>query len=171
MSLPLIIEDIENRFKISGGTLTGNVEINKSSYPTIMIKDLGQGRRGEFIYNINEEVIISNYKDENNRSLLFLRNENNVNNSLQLSRVVDGQWSNYNIYGEHNKPTASDVGALSLSGGTLTGQILKLYNGKGAISASNTLDMTIYNIANDNNNRRILSIYDTTSKVNLIDSL
>ena len=90
MSLPLIIEDIEKRFKISGGTLTGNVEINKSSYPMIMIKDLGQGRRGEFIYNINEEVIISNYKDENNRSLLFLRNENNVNNSLQLSRVVNG---------------------------------------------------------------------------------
>lgn len=41
MSLPVIIKDIENRFKISGGTLTGNVEINKSNYPMIMIKDLG----------------------------------------------------------------------------------------------------------------------------------
>lgn len=123
MSLPLIIKDIEDRFKISGGTLTGNIEINQSSYPMIMIKDLGQGRRGEFIYNINEEVIISNYKDENNRSLLFLRNENNVNNSLQLSRVVDGQWSSYNLYGEHNKPTAADVGALPLSGGVVTGDV------------------------------------------------
>lgn len=123
MSLPIIVKDIEDRFKISGGTLTGNIEINQSSYPMIMIKDLGQGRRGEFIYNINEEVIISNYKDENNRSLLFLRNENNVNNSLQLSRVVDGQWSNYNIYGEHNKPAAADIGALPLTGGTLTGTV------------------------------------------------
>lgn len=68
-------------------------------------------------------MIISNYKDENNRSLLFLRNENNINNSLQLSRVIDGQWSNYNLYGEHNKPTAADVGALSLTGGTVTGNV------------------------------------------------
>ena len=155
MSLPLIIKDIEDRFKISGGTLTGNVEINKSSYPMIMIKDLEQGRRGEFIYNINEEVIISNYKDENNRSLLFLRNENNVNNSLQLSRVVDGQWSNYNIYGEHNKPTASDVGAPTTTGSgasgtwpiSITGSAAKLSSARnialdGAVTGGATFDGT-----------------------------
>lgn len=41
MGSPKVIRDIKDRFKISGGTLTGNIEINKSSYPMVMIKDLG----------------------------------------------------------------------------------------------------------------------------------
>lgn len=269
MSLPRTLKGIKERVKIVGDTMTGNLEISKTNSPIVKITDSSQGRRGEFMYNINEEVLISNYKDENSRTLLFLRNEDNTANLLQVSKVKDGQWSSYNLYGEHNKPsakdvgalpingekyrvdlntvleqgsymfyyeegdqttyhtptnyiswinllvigmgtritqiatlpyahqrlvyvrykhdsswsewdrvytvnhkpTAMDIGALSLNGGTLTGSKISLLNGKGYISASNTLDIAILDTENDTNNRRILSIYDTNTKVNLKDSL
>lgn len=107
------MDQADNKFlPLSGGELNDNLRVNRTYLPMLSVNDTTQGRRGEFTYNVNEEVLISNYKNNDNRSLLFLRNENNVNNLLQVSRVVDGQWSSYNVYGEHNKPTASDVGAM-----------------------------------------------------------
>lgn len=116
MSLPRTLKGIKERVKIVGDTMTGNLEISKTNSPIVKITDSSQGRRGEFMYNINEEVLISNYKDENSRTLLFLRNEDNTTNLLQVSKVKDGQWSSYNLYGEHNKPSAKDVGALPVNG-------------------------------------------------------
>lgn len=90
MSLPRTLKGIKERVKIIGDTMTGNLEISKTNSPIVKITDSSQGRRGEFMYNINEEVLISNYKDENSRTLLFLRNEDNTTNLLQVSKVKDG---------------------------------------------------------------------------------
>lgn len=46
-----------------------------------------------------------------------------LSKAAQLHVTKDGVQYEYNLYGEHNKPTASDVGAVANSGGTITGAI------------------------------------------------
>jgi hypothetical protein len=54
----------------------------------------------------------------------------------------------YDIYHTGNKPTASDVGALSLSGGTLTGQISLPITGRGSFASQNTVGAPVYQSIN-----------------------
>ena len=50
--------------------------------------------------------------------------KSNVKDALVLTDMADdGSVTEYRIYGEHNKPTAADVGALPIAGGTLTGNL------------------------------------------------
>lgn len=80
-----------------GGTMSGNLTIERSAYAGVVVKDTTQGRSGSFQYNENEELLFTNTKDSNYRTLMFLRNESNIDGLLRLSRVVDGQWTNYNV--------------------------------------------------------------------------
>lgn len=161
MSQPIIINEIENRLKLSGGTLTGSLFINNG-----------------YAYaagNADESIFLSrrNPNDEKYSRYISISSKEStaIDGSITFVERNNDVWKTYKLYGEHNKPSAADVGALSLNGGTLTGSKISLLNGKGYISASNTLDIAIFDTANDNNNRRILSIYDTPSKANLKDSL
>ena len=81
----------------AGDTMTGSLVVERTAQPSIAMKDTTQGRYAGFAYNANEETIISNTKDLQNRVLLFLRSENNIDNLMTLSRVVGGQWTDYNV--------------------------------------------------------------------------
>ena len=94
----------------AGDTMTDNLTVQKASGPAVKVKDTTQGRFGEMQYNVNEELLFSNIKDNNNRSLLFLRNESNINSLMQLSRVVGGTWTSYDILHTGNKPSGSYTG-------------------------------------------------------------
>lgn len=43
--------------------------------------------------------------------------------AAQLHTTTNGVANEYNLYGEHNKPTASDIGAVSKNGDVLTGHL------------------------------------------------
>ena len=47
--------------------------------------------------------------------------------AAQLHITTNGVAKEYNLYGEHNKPTAADVGAVANTGGLMSGS-LNLYN-------------------------------------------
>ena len=47
-----------------------------------------------------------------------------LNGALVLSKYEDGKETRYALYGEHNKPKASDVGAVSKKGDTMTGALV-----------------------------------------------
>lgn len=97
MSLPLIIEDIENRLKLSGGKIDGNLFLNGSVSK----------------YSSGDQNYIHFLKGNVSQGYLGVNRENNpVFISADATTI-------YNLYGEHNKPTPTDIGALSLNGGTL----------------------------------------------------
>lgn len=68
-------------------------------------------------------------KDSKNRRKLVLNggNKTTIDKSVILSSTADGIEEVYILYGTHNKPKASDVGAVSKTGDTMNGS-LKLYN-------------------------------------------
>ena len=101
MSLPLIIKDIEDRFKISGGTLTG-------SY--IGLKEGYSGLEGNESYAEITSRKIQN-DGSNHRSLRVASSSSDKKDSVNLIDYVNGSGTSYRIYGEHNKPTPSDIGA------------------------------------------------------------
>lgn len=88
---------------INGGTLTGaNLGLNN-----------GYGMVSA--YDSNTFITSNPSTDDNlNRRILFLCNkkygDGAVERALILRDYIDGSYVDYKLYGEHNKPTASDVG-------------------------------------------------------------
>lgn len=109
---------------IEGGTLDGYIQVND-----------GLGR---FNANDTEAYIVSLDEKDNTSStrMLVVSNHNgqsDVKNSVILrDRAGVSTYADYIIYGTHNKPTASDVGAVPVS---------RTINGK-ALSADITLSAT-----------------------------
>lgn len=90
MSLPLIIKDIEDRLKLSGGKIDGNLFLNGSVSK----------------YSSGDQNYIHFLKGSVSQGYLGVNGENNpVFISADATTI-------YDLYGEHNKPTAVDVGAM-----------------------------------------------------------
>lgn len=112
----------------SGDTMTGNLTIKKSTYPTIRLteNDTNKALNLQFASGIFD-VSTFNAGDsaDNYRTLRLVDSEyrSSVAHALSILDVVNGTRNTYNIYHEGNKPTAADVGALPISGGTLTGSL------------------------------------------------
>ena len=90
MSLPLIIKDIEDRLKLSGGKIDGNLFLNGSVSK----------------YSSGDQNYIHFLKGSVSQGYLGVNGENNpVFISADATTV-------YDLYGEHNKPNAVDIGAM-----------------------------------------------------------
>lgn len=129
MVLPKIVNDIENRVKDTGDTMTDNLYIKNNSYPGVCFDNTATGSRAIVSGWENSAVMqsINVAGTSNNRRALMLRNSAvsaEIKDALMIRNWIDGVSTDYKLYGTHNKPTAADVGALSLSGGTLTGNVI-----------------------------------------------
>lgn len=100
---------------ITGGTLTG---------PTL---GLGNGN-GQVIAGETYAAILAAGAGGNAIRMLRVINPDYasypLSKSAQLNIVEGNKETEYNLYGEHNKPTASDVGAVPVTGGTMTGPLI-----------------------------------------------
>ena len=145
MSLPLIIKDIEDRLKLSGGTLTGSLFINN-----------GYAYAGG---SADESIFLSrrNSNDEKYSRYISITSKENIaiDNSITFVERNNDVWKTYKLYGEHNKPTASDVGAPTTTGSgasgtwpiSITGSAAKLSSARnialdGAVTGGATFDGT-----------------------------
>ena len=132
---------------ITGGTLTGKT----------LYFDNGNARISGGEDYMQMDVFDSPKDDSNRRKLVVNGNKTALNGAVVLTVREDGVDNTYTIYGGHNKPKASDIGALSIEGGTLTGQALYLNNGIGRIQSGNSfLQLDIFDVAKEGNNRRKL---------------
>ena len=96
-----------------GDTMKGDLWVKKN-YPRIMLQSETANRmlRTILFDNINSAEI-SNYADESNYlGLRIARETDTLKSALKLVLAKNGAFSEYNIYGAHNKPTAADVGAM-----------------------------------------------------------
>lgn len=113
---------------ISGGTLTGNLIINKAS-PCAILKVDDTGLETRLYKNASTTAdygtMLADYIDDGTRDAIILSRKNELANKLSIYVANDDGTSNtqYFIYGEHNKPTPSDIGALSSNGGTISGDL------------------------------------------------
>ena len=116
MALPKIRKQIQNRVLKTGDTFSGDV-----------FTGTGYGA----INTSSTNLLLGSLNAQNNFQngrFLELHNSNNtsapeLNKAISLTSVENGAWKAYQLYGEHNKPTAADVGALSLNGGVVTGDV------------------------------------------------
>lgn len=112
---------------LTGGTLTGNVAIKKTS-PTIMLQVDGTSLETRLYKNASTTAdygtMLSDYDSSGKRDALTVRRSANLDEKLSISVNNDSGGNDiYYIYGEHNKPTPSDIGAFSSSGGTISGDL------------------------------------------------
>lgn len=124
---------------ITGGIVQGNLAINKSGAPglefytgkgfAIIIKN-AKNDVANPENNYDYGVLISDYAEEThgagslNLMLSYAAVEQNqfsMQSALRLASIINGEAKYYNIYGDHNKPTAEDVGAVPINGGTING--------------------------------------------------
>jgi hypothetical protein len=135
-----------NYLSLNGGTVSGNVTIQKASGPSVILSVNGVSSKSEIYKNANSTTdsgtTISDYKANGTRDSIVL---NSAATALdkKLYLVVNHGGSNsatYMIYGEHHKPTPSEIGAFSSNGGTINGDTnisgLFKVNGQQAFSYS-----------------------------------
>ena len=125
-------DELNSRVDKTGDTMTGDLTINSGDWPSIFLKATGATNAGYLEGSKNSPGSLclwsQNAADNNatRRGLRLVNSEGNssIANALILSDLAEGvARKDYKIYGEHNKPTAADVGALPISGGTATGPI------------------------------------------------
>lgn len=87
----------------TGGTLTGNLFINKDSAPQIKLTNLSSSRMGYIMEGNDNYLSIINKKDDNNQQSLYIKQESDsINEAVRIGRKVNGTTNYYNIYGTHN---------------------------------------------------------------------
>lgn len=112
----------------TGDTMTGNLTVNKSSYPSLFL-DSGDAGSRLIAQNIGHSAYFSMNNvagDNNNYRAIRVADSSNkadVKEGLLFVDVVAGALKNYLIYGEHNKPTPEAIGAVSRTGDTVTGKL------------------------------------------------
>lgn len=106
---------------LAGGTLTGNVTIDRAASPTTTLGLTGANCETRIYKNASATAdygtVIADYNNAGERDTLTLCRNNDLANKLMLTvQNADGTKVNYRLYGQHYKPTATDVGALPASG-------------------------------------------------------
>lgn len=112
---------------LGGGTLSGNLALQKIS-PAIMLKLNDSSLETRLYKNASDTAdygtMLADYDTNGKRDALTLRRSAGLDEKLSIS-VNNSSGGNdiYYIYGEHNKPLPSDIGAFSSSGGTVSGDV------------------------------------------------
>ena len=104
----------DGKLSLDGGELTGELGVLYSNGSRIRI--YVEGGNAQFALNEGDDV--------NNQTSLVIASKSQVDmcNRLALLDVKDGKVVGYyHIYGDHNKPTPEAIGALPITGGTVTG--------------------------------------------------
>ena len=80
--------------------------------------------KGEVRGNVNYTRIIHHGDSVHDNTQLQVINANDISDAIRLERYRNSSSiGHYKLYGEHNKPTAEDTGALPLAGGEMSGWI------------------------------------------------
>ena len=83
-------------------------------YDGVSIKNQGQSKEARYWQDSSGNVHIATHHDDSNYTVLIQKVlEEDVNLADLLSLYIEGTGS-YRIYGEHNKPTPAQLGAMSM---------------------------------------------------------
>jgi hypothetical protein len=120
-------EAVDNKVSKYGDTMTGSLAIEPTSTTSPLISLIGnanasgQQAKSRFRKGTNSSVdngteVVDETFDGRKTSLILQSNKDLDKNRLRLKLTAsDGTYEEYNLYGEHYKPTAADLGALENS--------------------------------------------------------
>ena len=122
------VDHTHTGYAASSHTHTDNVTVQKTSSPHVHLSVSGTNCATKIYKNATSSAdygtVIADFDSAGDKDSLILRRSTGLTNKLYLSVLNDDDTtSNYYLYGEHHKPTASEVGALAATGGTVTGNI------------------------------------------------
>ena len=118
---PQIKTDIEARVQDIGDTMTGDLILNHGTYPRIALNS-EDNNSCTFVEGSANKISLQTSQmpfgnSGDNRRIFNLSNKGyseNVKDCLYLSDRIDGVTTNYLIYGEHNKPTPTELGTIPI---------------------------------------------------------
>lgn len=163
-----------------GGTLDGNLKVVTKNYPQINLNNTGNGSDVELLNGTHNAQLISRNVIDNlseQRSLLVGNsNEYDLKAALQLYDKVNGIVKEYKLFGEHNPPTAAQVGALSEKGGNVSGNVdvqtaayplakftnTKTENQAQVMAGNHNAQLTARNVKDIDSNERAIVVHDST---------
>lgn len=107
--------DLANYLPLTGGTLSGNLFINKDASPQAVLYNIGTARRACLMSDSTGAAAIATFVDNDNSVYLKIRPEtNSINTVLQLLRYVSGVYTTYNVFHTGNVT----CGTTELTSGT-----------------------------------------------------
>lgn len=108
-------QEVPSKVSKNGDTIEGNLFIQRSAFPQLILRDTTQQRDGFFQYAEDGLLFMQNIPlngNGNDRSLVILGNENSSNEELlRVAKINAGSWQTYGVYHEGNKPTPEEINA------------------------------------------------------------
>lgn len=112
---------------LSGGTLTGNIKINVSNpaYSFLNSEKTKIATCKMFETGVMQLMTCDSTDGswDSTNTAQFLLYPADAQSDIKKRALVNWDGTSYALYGTHNKPTVSDVGALALTGGTISGDL------------------------------------------------
>ena len=117
LGTPINAENLNKALDKTGDTMSGSLNMRGGSYPTIYFTP--PGGVGDSAVEGGDRVISLHARDAQGISAprrqlaVYAPNARTVSESVRLIDTdVDGNKTYYYLYGEHNKPTAPEIGAI-----------------------------------------------------------
>lgn len=113
----VVKEALDGKLPKAGGTMTGNLKISKSNSPEIEMVVSGDNGYTSMYQHGGTLNISSGLSDGGDDSFAVLTNPgSDLSNLFRIGTTIGGVVKRYKLYGEHNKPTANDLGAVPTGG-------------------------------------------------------
>lgn len=117
-----------NNYATTNHTHSNNVIVEQTASPYVKVKLADSNLESRFYKNASATAdygtTIADYTSDGKKdSLIFCRNADLANRLYLNVQNDDDSRSIYYLYGEHHKPTASEIGAMDASGGDISGNL------------------------------------------------
>lgn len=164
----------------TGDKMTGNLTVEKSG-PTLLLKDTAESSVATIqaaAHRVYLQAKNDSASDAYRRQLQLMDSDaaNSVKNAMRLVDYVDGAATTYYLYGEHNKPTPADIGAVSQAGDTMKGGLnfhpvgVTGYTQMYKNASSDSADYGTLMIDRDSTGKMIgLKLYSAAQKARIVD--
>lgn len=165
----------------TGDTMTGNLNVSPESGESFVGLTCNTTEREVYLTNATDKYAVFSTrkkKDSNNRNALWLAPEDvaDIKNLLRINHKVNGAANTYRLYGEHNKPTPADIGAVAKAGDTMTGGLnfhpvgVTGYTQMYKNATSDSADYGTLMIDRDSAGKMIgLKLYSAAQKARIVD--
>lgn len=136
--------DVSKLLPLEGGTLTGDLKIEKS-FPRLELKDSKSARGLDFLAIDDYVEIVNRLDDTNSRGIRIKPETEDVESSVYIDEYVNGLHKSYQLFGEHNKPSGIYVGAGNTTekriaiGAKVTSVIIQSNNGMAIVGLKGTM--------------------------------